>query len=204
MFVSIHRCYDSHLHLLATGEVSSGLDLSNLKSLNSLARLKPLRHHFRGEWLYAFGWDQFQFLDGELPTREQLDLHFSEYPVCFVRKDGHAVWINTKAYNIANAHAKLDPNLGVYIDSAMSKIMRLIPEVTVGQKKHYLREGIRILNQAGFTHVRDMSCDETQWNLLSELDQKGELTLYVDNNLSFENVDGFLKLLTFAKQAEKN
>src|SRR5690606_17432401 len=97
MKTMLPRCYDSHIHFMATGSVRAGLRLFDLKSPESLADLKVEPWHFRGEWLVGFGWDESKWTDPKLPTRDSLDQLFPHHPVALSRVDGHAVWLNSKA-----------------------------------------------------------------------------------------------------------
>src|SRR5438552_3156350 len=101
MLWEIPRCYDSHTHLLATGMMQKGLSLFHLKSADEVAQLKIELHHFRGDWLVGFGWDQNKWPDRKLPTRQILDQIFPDFPVAFSRADGHATWLNSKALELA-------------------------------------------------------------------------------------------------------
>ena len=38
---------------------------------------------------------------------------------------------------------------------------------------------MHMFHRAGFTHIRDMSCSETQWEQMVGLDSSGELKLAV-------------------------
>ncbi|NJL23921.1 MAG: amidohydrolase family protein [Calothrix sp. SM1_5_4] len=91
----IEACHDSHVHWAATGEFPQRLSLRGLSSANDILGLKPEPHHFRGEWLLGFGWDDGVWKDS--PSLEILDQWVGERPVALTRCDGHALWLNTAA-----------------------------------------------------------------------------------------------------------
>jgi len=197
MFFQIPRCYDSHLHLLSTGEVASSLNLSEFKSENDAQLLKPLPHHFSGDWLLGFGWDQNLWLRQEFPRKETLDQLFPNHPVAFSRADGHALWVNSLAMKLAGISGN-----GILIDQEMEPIQRIIPSFSLEQKRKFLFEAVRILNHSGFTHVRDMSGTLEQWTILSDLDRQGLLSLYVEQNFcldSLQNLNSILELAIWAR-----
>src|SRR6187401_722483 len=92
----LRNCFDSHVHWLATGEHAQRLNLKSLESAENVSSLKIESHHFRGEWLIGWGWDQNNWSPAEFPTHDQLDLRFPDHPVAFFRADGHALWVNGK------------------------------------------------------------------------------------------------------------
>ena len=221
MFFQIPRCYDSHLHLLATGLMSDGLRLQNLKQPSDIFKIRVEPHHFRGQWLVGFGWDHHNWTNPVLPTKEILDEIFPDNPVALTRIDGHAVWLNSEALQICGFYNKSenekptpaggviirDPDgfpTGVFIDNAKIAIDLIIPPFTDNQKKQFLLTAISKLNKNGFTHARDMSGFEDQFKLLVELDQKNEMSLYLDQNFSCENIEDFDRAFHFSKYARSH
>ena len=101
MLWKIPRCYDSHLHLMGSGMLQRGLRLFDLQKPEDVRHLQIEKHHFRGQWLVGFGWDQSKWPGQKWPTKEILDQAFPDFPVAFSRADGHATWLNSKALEIA-------------------------------------------------------------------------------------------------------
>jgi hypothetical protein len=197
----------------------STLQLRDLADPADLSSLEVKPDFFRGEWLVGFGWDQHRFPNQRYPHRTQLDRFFPRFPVAFSRADGHAMWLNTKALEICGllrpvrewnlppgGEAHSDENgmpTGILIDRAMELVWEKIPPDTYKQKISFLKAAQRVFNREGFTHLRDMSGDEEQWQALCELEAQGELSLYVDQNFSFEKPDDFQKALDLSVQASK-
>lgn len=219
MNFEIPRCYDSHIHLLATGQLASMLALNDLRDPRQVDTKKIKPEFYRQEWLLGFGWDQFQFAEQEMPTRQDLDLQFPNIPVAFSRVDGHAVWVNSRALEICGllapvrewnlpdgAYAETDANgfaTGILIDRAMEKIFLHIPQDSIAQKKKDLLAACKEFNQNGFTHVRDMSGDPAQWQALCELEAEGLLTLYIEQNFVFEKEEDVEIIFDLAIRAKK-
>jgi hypothetical protein len=218
MNFKIPRCYDSHIHLLGTGMMQKGLRLFDLSRPEDIANLKIERHHFRGDWLVGFGWDQTKWVPSEYPTKEILDQVFPDFPVAFSRADGHAVWLNSKAlekvgYLNKTESEKPTPQggvitrdnhglpTGIFIELAKMEVEFTIPPFSDEQNRMFLQEAISYFNGRGFSHVRDMTGFLEHWKILREMDEKGELTLYIEENFVCENLQDFERALLQAQEA---
>lgn len=203
--MKIERCYDSHVHLLATGESLLGLDLSRLDHAAAVAQLKIQSHHFRGDWLTGFGWDQNKWPGQKFPDFSVLDQVFGDTPVNFTRADGHASWLNTaglKKLGLLDSTTITKPDpvggqilrdsqgrpTGILLDQAKIEADLAQPLFDESQVKKFLETGVAYFRQNGFTHIRDMSCTSQQWRILRELDQQKKLPLYILANFTCENL----------------
>lgn len=220
----IEHCFDSHAHWQATGEIASRLLLHDLKRPEDILTLKLQPHHYQGEWLLGFGWNQNAWPNGAFPHRSILDRLSPDKPVSLWRADGHANWVNTEALKRAGllkpdgsvAHPLPEVEggkivvdeqgvpTGVLIDMAKTVIDRLIPEPQPSHIQHHLLKATQIFNQAGITHIRDLSCSEVQWNEAMHLDQSGLLTLAVEQYFSADDPNDFDKALQLALRARKD
>lgn len=218
---TIINCYDSHLHWLVTGQWSQQMSLHNLKKPEDILTKKIEPHHMQGHWVLGFGWDQNQWEGQSFPNRDILDRWCPDKPVALSRVDGHALWVNTRALQEAglptgNAETIKDPQggkylrdekgqlTGVMIDTAKFVVDIKIPPTTNLEVRRDLLKATQILNQAGFTHIRDLSCNIQQWNEAIHLDESGLLTLAVEQFFSADDPRDFDKALDLAKQAKKN
>ena len=213
----ISNCYDSHVHWLATGELADRLSLHELKSPEQVAHLKVQPHCFRGDWLLGYGWNHNLWEQTEFPHRHHLDAAFGDKPVAFSRVDGHALWANTAALMRAGLMSGIvnDPPggrilrdekgvaTGVLIDKAGALIENLIPKRTDQEAGRCLLKGMQIFNQAGFTHIRDLTCDHQQWHEATKLDLSGLLTMAVEQYFSVEEGTDFNTALQLAIAARQ-
>jgi hypothetical protein len=209
----IPRCYDSHLHFFGTGEVLSTLDLRATRNPEDIRALKILPEHFRGEWLVGFGWDQNQWPIDQKPHRKYLDTLFPKIPVCFVRADGHTVWVNSEALNRAGIHTQstevaggrferdaAGDLTGILVDSAKELVDNILPPATKTEMKGFAQKALRLFNTQGFTHLRDMTSDRQQFEVLHELDINKELTAYIELNFFCRNMSEFENQLSLLKE----
>ena len=206
----IDACFDSHVHWAATGEFAQRLRLEKLSSAASVTDLKAEPQHFRGEWLLGFGWDDNAWADK--PSRALLDKTYPDRPVAFERTDGHAYWVNSEALKRAGISerdtvpgGRIEWDLGLLVDRAMEPIDKQIPQMTSFDVRRNMMRGMKTFNDAGFTHIRDMTCDETQWHEAMKLDQSGVLTMAVEEYFwlkSASDLDSVLATLKAARASQ--
>ncbi|WP_413575888.1 amidohydrolase [Bdellovibrio sp. HCB290] len=179
MHLKIPRLYDSHTHFLATGEFATGLMLFDLPSAESI-RYVSLQDKtaFRGGWLVGFGWDENKWADKKLPSKQQLDEVFPNYPVYLCRADGHTAWVNSAALK----ELGLQSESGLLSEKDHLQSFERIPPFAKAQQRQQILGACKLYNRAGFTHIRDMSCTDSLWNLLVEMEEANELTLAIEEN----------------------
>ena len=140
---------DSHGHMLGLGESLETLDLRGTHSEQEIVEIvrKAARERKPGEWIRGHAWDQNNWPDKQFPTAASISAAAPDNPVFLARVDGHAVWVNRKALELAGLSAATpDPAggrilrdasgapTGVLIDRAQSLVGRKIPSETPDQK----------------------------------------------------------------------
>jgi predicted amidohydrolase YtcJ len=223
---TIERCYDSHVHWLATGEMSLRLNLFDLQSAADILYVKIHPSALHEGWVIGFGWDHNRWSQpgqpAEFPHRRILDQWCPDRPVVLSRADGHAFWVNTKALELAgligehrrpfetetaDGRIVLDAEgmpSGVLIDRGKAFVERAMPQVR--PVRQFLLEGSKIFHQAGYTHIRDLSGTEEQWQQACLLADANELKLAVEQFFIAEKTSDFdqaLKTARWAKLAER-
>ncbi len=180
---------DSHVHLMATGQIRCTLDLSKLRDWKEMKGLPRDRGFFRDRWYVGFGWDETNWPGKEIPTAEQLDRVFPDFPVYFSRRDGHSGLTNSLGMRELGR-----AGTGLFKEKEHLENLGRLPAYADGAREKFLIEACRAFNEAGFTHVRDLGGNESQFLLAQKLEKEGRLTLQVDWNFpcqdlkSFENV----------------
>lgn len=198
MFLKISSLYDSHVHWLGTGQIESGLKLFHLRSPEDVATLDIKPSYFRQEWLIGFGWDQNLWPSTTLPTKAILDRYFPQNPVFFQRGDGHCSWLNSLALQRLGYDSS---HSGILFEDDHFKAYSSLPTQADEQLRESLKTATRMFNEAGFTHIRDMTCNEQQWNQAVSLDNDGELSLYVQENFLCERPQDLESVLSQARKA---
>lgn len=197
MIFKIQRLYDSHTHFLATGEFASGLHLgsiSNREQLQSIDVKNPM--YYRGDWLVGFGWDASSW--PVAPDKKYLDQIFPDKPVFFIRADGHQSWVNSIGLQLLG----LSSENGILIEKEHWRAFESLPPFSQQQQKQHILAACFTFNKAGFTHVRDMSCTENFWNMLTEMYDKNELTLAIEENVTCHDLNDFDEVLNFSLRAK--
>ncbi|MDA0713011.1 MAG: amidohydrolase family protein, partial [bacterium] len=125
---------DAHAHFLGIGYAKLNLNLLNTSSKEIIINQvkNQIKNRENDEWIIGRGWDQNDWKDTNFPNHEKLSKISSENPVALIRVDGHALWCNQKALELAKISSQTpDPPggkilrdhnnnpTGVFIDKAM-------------------------------------------------------------------------------------
>jgi predicted amidohydrolase YtcJ len=209
----IESCFDSHVHWAAAGEFSQRLHLQELNDPAEILGIHPEVHHFRGEWLLGFGWDDNKWK--RPPHRSFLDQWMADRPVALSRCDAHALWLNSAAIRLSGLEQIKDvPGgrivrdekgelTGLVIDQACDLVQKHIPKSSDFEIRRQLLKGVQIFNEAGFTHIRDMTVNDQQWNEAVKLSEAGLLTLAVESYFHVKTPESLGPVLKFLKQARE-
>ncbi|MET3292382.1 UNVERIFIED_CONTAM: putative amidohydrolase YtcJ [Brevibacillus sp. OAP136] len=162
---------DSHLHLGWLGSTFLQLDLNKTTSKDEmLATIKQAASEKTAdEWLIGKGWDENQFVQGGIPTREELDAVAPHCPIFLNRVCGHAVLVNSKALRLAGIETRADAIAagliganeeltGLLLETAANVVKKHIPEPDFAQLKEQTRKAIQHAMQLGLTgaHTEDL------------------------------------------------
>lgn len=191
---------DYHAHTYGTGYKAL---YPKLDGLNFVAVLDLVKEKSRGvaagEWLMLRGWDQNLWDDKRFPTKQQLDEVSGAAPVVMIRIDGHMLWCNSRALEMANItretvaphggeivkDADGEPN-GIIIDEAMRLVYDAMPKESEASVIRTLRAG---LEQFAIHHIgmHDMGIPEEWWEpykklYASEGDALIKANVFIDMN----------------------
>jgi predicted amidohydrolase YtcJ len=193
--------YDSHVHLLGSGQRLGEVALKDAKNEEEFGRrLKEFDKKLpRDRWLLGGEWDHDRTFGGALPTAELLDKYVPDRPVFLRRYDGHMGVVNTRVLKMANITAKSDdptggvifrkPNskepTGLLRDNAMDLIGGLIPAPSDDEIAESVRNALDEARAVGVTSVQDMDGSDAStrrklFRLYQNLAKAGKLTVRVD------------------------
>ena len=203
---------DSHGHLTSLGTALRTVDLVGTRSVDEIIERVARRAAQlpAGSWVIGRGWDQNDWPDTRFPTHQKLSAAISTHPVVLGRVDGHAIFANARAMQLAGITKKTkdpaggrilrDANgepTGVFIDNAMSLVQGSIPEETPAEIREGVQLAMRELNRLGLTGIHDagVPCDEI--SVYEEMARANLLTarnyVMVDGD-SDECLDSMIKL----------
>ena len=193
---------DAHAHVLSFGLSLERVDLVGTRTLEeTLSRVAQTAGECRaaeaGGWIRGRGWDQNDWPEERFPTRQDLDRVSGEIPASLERIDGHALWVNTRALELAGIDASTpDPDggkihrdaggnpSGILVDTATELVEKVIPEPGAGAKARAIRRAAEAMARAGLTGVHDMGMSLEELAIYRELDEAGELGVRIYGSIS--------------------
>ncbi|MEP7234651.1 MAG: amidohydrolase [Ignavibacteriota bacterium] len=177
---------DYHAHVYGTGYKALRPKLDGATSIEVILRiltdsLTRAGKDYHKEWIIARGWDQNKWEEKIFPTYENLDSLSTELPIALIRIDGHAMWCNSKALEIAGISrntrqpsggeilktAAGEPT-GILLDEAMQLIYSVIPPDTEATIMNILRAGIKEFERH-HSCVHDMGIPAEWWGPYKKL-----------------------------------
>ncbi|HVZ49957.1 MAG TPA: amidohydrolase [Gemmatimonadaceae bacterium] len=181
---------DAHGHMEGLGEALATVDLVGSTSEDEVVARVAARNQNGpdGSWIAGRGWDQNRWGDTRFPTHEKLSAAFPDRPVILTRIDGHAIFVNKKAMDLAHVTAATkDPDgghierdaagnpTGVFVDNAMALVRRVVPPASHDEVKRNLRAAIAETHRWGLTGVHDPGEGADVIRAWQELGQAGEI-----------------------------
>lgn len=184
---------DAHGHIIGLGNNLLRLDIRDSQSIEEVGQqlLTYAKNNPEG-WLIGRGWDQTLWPGGEFPTAKHLDKYVKDRPVVLTRVDGHAIWVNSKAMQLANINRStrspeggeiisLANGLpsGIFIDKAENLILQHVPALKSVQRERALNKAGQHLLSLGITSVHDAGIDHDTWLLYQEYAKAQQLPLRI-------------------------
>jgi hypothetical protein len=158
---------DSHIHLASWCLRRTEIDLFSVKPLEGALELlrEKAGRVVPGEWVRGGGWDKNVW--GRFPTASDLDRIFPDNPVILGSKDGHSVWVNTRALREAGVTRETpeppggailrdgsgNPS-GILQDRAEGLVHRAVPPTNLETTVKALSDGMKLLLGMGVTAVQ--------------------------------------------------
>jgi predicted amidohydrolase YtcJ len=161
---------DSHGHVRGLGDMLVQIDLRGLTSQNAVAeKVKQAAVGARpGEWILGRAWDQNLWPGKAFPDAAGISAVAPNNPVALERVDGHAVWVNHKALDLADinrgtpdppggriVHDANGQPTGVLVDQAQALVRKKIPPSSTEQIERSLTRATQELARLGITTVHD-------------------------------------------------
>ncbi|KYP16365.1 amidohydrolase [Flavihumibacter sp. CACIAM 22H1] len=185
---------DAHIHFLDGSLGLTGVDLyqSNTlgEALETIARF--VQQHPEKTWITGMGW-QYNLFEGGMPTTEalqQLDKITANKAVVLDAYDGHSIWVNSRAMELAGISkdtrfegfgsiikdASGHPT-GAFTEAAGSLISKHVPPLSKEEKLDALRLGMKHAARLGITSIQNASGSLEEFELYETLLKNGELTV---------------------------
>lgn len=185
---------EGHTHLDKLGEVSMQIDCFWKQKEEIFEQLRKKKESLKpGEWIQSdFGWNEDVWERKGYPTKEELDEIIPDNPVALGRCDGHMIWLNSKAFEIAGI-TKETPNpqggeilkrddgelLGCVSDNACKLVVEKIPPLTGERMEEAFLSAQEISFKLGFTSVMAMNLVTRHIEVIKNLYEKGLMKLRI-------------------------
>ncbi len=193
---------DSHVHVAGYGASLFELNLVGTKSSEEILRMVAAKAATLqpGQWVRGRGWDQNDWHSKgnakPFPDAAMLDRVAPHNPVFLSRVDGHAVWVNSRAmemaglvpskqvvdYSVDGGRILLDGKgepTGIFIDNAIDRVAKVLPAYTKEESQQAISLALHEFVKVGLTSVHDMGIDEEDFALYKEMSSHQQLPVRV-------------------------
>ena len=208
--VAVPGFIDAHMHLEGLAQQLTRLDLADARSLDHvLSRVaERVRVYPRDRVILGTAWDESNWAEPEMPTREGIDRVAPHHAVILRRVDGHLWVINSEALCRVAAREDLTDEQrkrlkAVRGDGELREDDISLAAPLAAMRPEQLREGLlaamRHALSLGATTLQDMGsvtlgdrvseAPATVFDWLTELDREGELPLRVVAALRLSSLD---------------
>jgi predicted amidohydrolase YtcJ len=159
------------------------------------------RTHPNEEWIRGEGWAMPAFPGGN-PHRADLDAILPDRPVALINRDGHDMWVNTRALQLADITASTpdpvdgrierneDGPTGALHEGAMDLVEKVMPEITQAELEEGLLLAQRHLHSLGITAWTDARVQPVALSAYRAVQDRGELTARVVLSLLWDRHAG--------------
>jgi len=197
---------DAHGHLKNLGMNMLRVDVRGINSLeDTLKKVKNYAEQHKDlPWIIGRGWNQVLWQGKQFPTAADLDKVIADRPVVLTRIDGHAIWANSKAMEIAAIDKESRSPFGgeiirlqdgspsgVFIDLASSLVSSFIPKPDENTLTQAFNLAQQQLLSEGITGMHDAGIDYMNYELYRKLDEQNQLDIRIYAMLS--SSDNYLR-----------
>lgn len=203
---------DAHCHIFAYASSLLAVDCSP-SSVANIEELKQALHTraevtHSGEWVRAYGYDEFALREKRHPTKHDLDSAVPGHPVRLNHRSGHACVLNTVALQrIGISMDTPDPDDGVIERDVPSGepsgllidmedyLNGVIPNISEGEFRQAVRMASERLVSFGITSVCDATHtnDVERWNTIRQLKNNGDFKPRVSVMAGANFLDSFVR-----------
>lgn len=191
---------DAHSHLMGYALGLLNLDLRNAQSFDDVLEQLENRKSGSAKSILGRGWDESDWPNKQLPSREKIDEIFPNTPVLLYRVDGHSALVNGAMFRLAgiDENTKIDGGIidyqsGIIKENAIDYVVSLLPSPDQSTIEQAMEKGAKNCHAAGLTTVCDAGLTPEQISSYLALLQANKLAIrtYAMADPSPENFDFF-------------
>ncbi len=199
---------DCHTHFVTFAKNLSSLDLDDCPSLEEMIKKLQVfaKKKNKEEWILAKRWNINLWEKPVLPDKKILDKIPTLNPIVVFSKDGHSLWVNSKALELAQIDSYgLDPPggkieryfkskepTGILRERACELVFKTIKEPEEKVSSKFLKEAFKLAHQNGIVGIHDCE-DEKALENFESLQQNQKLSLRVFIMIPQKNLDDSIK-----------
>jgi predicted amidohydrolase YtcJ len=182
---------DSHIHLWKVGNLKTYmLDVRGAESLDHMLQMLDAYAHQYPEaaWITARGFNEAAWLNGQIPTKADLNKVLKDRPVYVIRTCAHIAVCNSKALEVCDVTSNTivpdggvvyigddgKPN-GIFSETALGLITKNIPPYTKDELKVMVLSAREELYKYGITAATDPAVDPLLLEAYYEMNQQDQL-----------------------------
>ena len=192
---------DAHVHFPTWALARHDVQLEGCVSLAE-ALDRAGRHSRAGGWLRGTGWRDADW--AEKPSCQALDTITGEVPAALWSKDYHSLWLNSAALAVADGELQVPGGVverddageptGILREASAWRFRDRFVTVSEDEWVEATREGIRIANSRGVTHVHDKDGWLGAPSIFGRIHEREGLTLRVWQSLPAEHAGDLAEL----------
>lgn len=191
---------DPHCHFIDLGKTYFTAKLHDAKSLDAVIDIcLEFQKTNESSWLLGRGWNQNNWSDKKIPTKELLDKYFPDIPVLLIRIDSHMALVNQKAIELTDllntpfidsGEIEINNNIptGIILDKALYHVLEYV-KPDIATKTQYIQKSTDVCFSYGLTSIGDAFMTYEDFLLYSKMNGNNELRINVYGMLvpSIEN-----------------
>jgi predicted amidohydrolase YtcJ len=197
---------DCHTHIAAVALKKERVNLDHCQTLDeTLHTIGDYAANCQADtWILGGGWNANDWPDGK-PAKEHLDRVCPENPVALYNKDGHTLWLNSRALKLCAFHQYVNLSTGEQLgrdedgqlsglvyENACAVVEQVSGKTTYHDLKRCMKKLAPELYALGITSVHSCESLET-WVQFQEMDFNHELPLRVCMHPPVEKMEQFIQ-----------
>ncbi|MEJ8545111.1 amidohydrolase [Brevibacillus borstelensis] len=212
---------DSHTHASKTTGMIYTVDLFDLGSIEEYVKAVKefVKKYPKETAIQGRGWTN-SAATGIGPRKEALDEVSRDIPIALTSDDGHSLWVNSKALEVAGITKRTpnpdgglierDPSTGeasgTLREKAMDLVLKKIPGLSVEQYMNGILEYQKLAAERGVTTARDpdMLRYPNVLEAYKQLSEEDKLTVRFRNAITADPAKGPEQVKEFIKLREEN
>ena len=196
---------DTHLHFMRYGLTFLQIKCNNMDKEWILEEVEKLADQSDDKlWVRGSGWNQMLWGNPIFPTARDLDAVSGGNPVILTRSDNHALWVNSKALELAGITKDTpDPQggqilrdgngnpTGILIDTAMDIVKKVVPDWSKEEVAKAYTLADQMYSKLGLTTVHDAG-DKVDLEVLKQLISESKINTRIYEVLDKPTATEFL------------